>query len=345
MAINQNLQQSMGSVPFYAQQQGAAQPQQAPINFAGGEQAEAPKKSGGISIGKLLLGTAIAVGAVGAHKTSALSKEFKALKEVEGSTIAKTSEYKFRSNFLHNCNPLNWFGNTKTAEALAAEGSGFKKVGESKKFIQNEAGDILQISGKNVRKLDGTKTDEANAFLNKVKEAEAKAAETTTEAKAETTTEAKNKSQNFEEQAVNPDEPQSLEEMQEVINKPAKVGEGTNTTKQVKEQLSKKNNISAETIDKNLGINQPAKSAGESAEVFNKAAKEGNQTIQTISEKFTNCKNEIDKLASEGKQLLKNNGHNITDPQYLKIEANLKNEQNRFAKLKKGIDPDTKGKK
>lgn len=185
MSINPNFQQAMGSVPYYSQQQAPVQAPQQPINFQGGG-AEVAEKEGGLSLGKIALFATLAIGAVGAHKTSALGKEFKALQGAEGSKIAKEAEYKFGSNLLHNCNPLNWFGNAKTAEALKAEGSGFTKLGDSNKFIQNEAGDILQISGKNTRKLDGSVTDDATSFFNKTKDAEVK-----TEANVETKTDAK----------------------------------------------------------------------------------------------------------------------------------------------------------
>ena len=167
--INSNLQQAMYQIQPAQQVAGQvaqSQPQQA-INFSGAPVAE---KEGGLSLGKiagLALATIGVVGAIKTHKTGT------AFKELE---VAGKGEYKFAENFLNNANPLNWFGNAKTVEALTAEGSGFTKLGESGKFFKNGE-DILQISGSKVRGLDGKVSEDATKFVDEAKVAAAKAAE------------------------------------------------------------------------------------------------------------------------------------------------------------------------
>lgn len=167
-AVNQNFQYAMNSVPFAGGMSAPQVQQQAPINFAGGEEVQIPEEKKGFSLGKILLLAGATVAAVGAHKTYQLGKEFKALQE--GSKIAKEAEYKFGANFLHNCNPVNWFGNAKTAEALG-KSEGFTKLGETGKFFQ-KGNDVFQVSGKNVRSLDGKLSEEVTEIANKAKNVE-----------------------------------------------------------------------------------------------------------------------------------------------------------------------------
>lgn len=169
-AVNQNFQYAMNSVPFAGGMSAPQVQQQAPINFAGGEEVQIPEEKKGLSLGKLLLFAGATVAAIGTHKTYQLGKEFKALQGAEGSKIAKEAEYKFGANFLHNCNPLNWFGNAKTAEALG-KSEGFTKLGETGKFFQ-KGNDVFQVSGKNVRSLDGKLSEEVTEIANKAKNAE-----------------------------------------------------------------------------------------------------------------------------------------------------------------------------
>ncbi len=149
--------------------------QQAPINFAGqpqfaSQQYYAPEKKEGsiFSFRNLLIAGALTVGAVAAHKTSGLGKEFKALEKVG----AVKGEYKFGQNFLHNANPLNWFGNAETAKA--AETAGLNKIGKSERFFQHE-GDTVQISGNKIRNLDGKVNDDATKLLTPAKAVKADA--------------------------------------------------------------------------------------------------------------------------------------------------------------------------
>ena len=152
--------------------------QQAPINFAGqpqfaSQQYYAPEKKEGsiFSFRNLLIAGTLAVGAVAAHKTSSIGKEFNALKKASNGAVQ--GEYKFGKNFLHNANPLNWLGNAETAKA--AETAGLTKIEKSGRFFQHE-GDTVQISGNKIRNLDGKVNDDATKLLTPAKAVKADAA-------------------------------------------------------------------------------------------------------------------------------------------------------------------------
>jgi|GEM_PF-5650292 len=191
------LQQALSQIPpsnnMYARQypgQYAGQP--GPVNYGVPPQQQiipqqqfAPhEEKSGISLGGVLAGAALIVGAVATHKTARLGKAFEALKKASpnGSIVG---EYKFAKNFLHNANPLNWFGNAETAKAAKAMGYGkivgYNTRGESGVFWQhygNSHGDILQVSGNKLRNLDGTVNEYATDVINMWKNTPVKSAAT-----------------------------------------------------------------------------------------------------------------------------------------------------------------------